>query len=72
MVNKSEAHLVVYFPNVVRTTFGKQLLKERSKITQQFSKFKEQGLKQPCWYGKNRYLLHVQLVFRIHNNAYLF
>ncbi|MEJ9171164.1 ISNCY family transposase, partial [Bacillus thuringiensis] len=29
-------------------------------------------LEQPCWYGQNRYLLHVQLVFLIHNIAYLF
>ncbi|MEI3617293.1 ISNCY family transposase, partial [Bacillus thuringiensis] len=30
------------------------------------------GLEQPRWYGQNRYLLHVHLVFLIHNIAYLF
>ncbi|MBG9496694.1 hypothetical protein ABE47_18390 [Bacillus thuringiensis] len=56
----------------VQTTFGKQLMKERGKIEQQFSHLKDKGLEQPCWYGQNRYLLHVQLVFLIHNIAYLF
>jgi IS5 family transposase len=56
----------------VTTTFGKQLLKERGKIEQQFSNLKDKGLEQPRWYGKNRYLLHIQLVFLIHNIAYLF
>ena len=51
----------------VHTIFGKQLMKERGKIEQQFSKLKE-----PPWYGQNRYPLHVQLVFLIHNIAYLF
>lgn len=56
----------------VTTTFGKQLMKERGKIEQQFSKLKDKGLEQPRWYGQNRYLFHVQLVFLIHNIAYLF
>ena len=56
----------------VQTIFGKQLMKERGKIEQQFSKLKNKGLEQPRWYGQNRYLLHVQLVFLIHNIAYLF
>ncbi|OTW78534.1 ISNCY family transposase, partial [Bacillus thuringiensis serovar cameroun] len=56
----------------VHTIFGKQLMKERGKIEQQFSKLKDKGLEQPRWYGQNRYLLHVQLVFLIHNIAYLF
>ncbi|WP_197473404.1 transposase, partial [Bacillus sp. VT 712] len=56
----------------LQTTFGRQLMKERGKIEQQFSKLKDQGLEQPRWYGQNRYLLHVQLVFLIHNIAYLF
>ncbi|HFJ9465847.1 transposase [Bacillus sp. FSL L8-0199] len=51
---------------------GKQLMKERGKIEQQFSKHKDKGLEPPRWYGQNRYLLHVQLVFLIHNIAYLF
>ncbi|MED2992363.1 ISNCY family transposase, partial [Bacillus tropicus] len=38
----------------------------------QFSNLKGKGLEQPRWYGRNRYLLHVQLVFLIHNIAYLF
>ncbi|MEK4614487.1 transposase [Bacillus sp. FSL K6-0067] len=58
--------------NFVTTTFGKQLLKERGKIEQQFSNLKDKGLEQPRWYEKNRYLLHIQLVFLIHNIAYLF
>ncbi|EJP81926.1 ISNCY-like element ISBth165 family transposase [Bacillus thuringiensis] len=56
----------------VQTLFGKQLMKERGKIEQQFSNLKDKGLEQPRWYGQNRYLLHVQLVFLIHNIAYLF
>ncbi|EKS8373823.1 transposase, partial [Bacillus cereus] len=56
----------------VQTTFGKQLMKEHGKIEQQFSHLKDKGLEQPRWYGQNRYLLHVQLVFLIHNIAYLF
>ncbi|MEC2394916.1 DDE transposase [Bacillus thuringiensis serovar shandongiensis] len=55
-----------------QTVFGKQLMKERGKIEQQFSKLKDKGLEQPRWYGQNRYLLYVQLVFLIHNIAYLF
>ncbi|QWH75490.1 transposase (plasmid) [Bacillus mycoides] len=55
-----------------QTIFGKQLMKERGKIEQQFSKLKDKGLEQPRLYGQNRYLLHVQLVFLIHNIAYLF
>ncbi|MGR5965597.1 transposase [Bacillus cereus] len=55
-----------------QTIFGKQLMKERGKIEQQFSNLKDKGLEQPCWYGQNRYLLHVQLVLLIHNIAYLF
>ncbi|EOP79329.1 hypothetical protein IGM_06308 [Bacillus cereus HuB4-4] len=55
-----------------QTIFGKQLMKERGKIEQQFSKLKDKGLEQPRWYGQNRYLMHVQLVFLIHNIAYLF
>lgn len=46
----------------VHTTFGKRL----------FSKLKDKGLEHPRWYGHNRYLLHVQLVFLIHDIAYLF
>ena len=55
----------------VTTTFGKQLMKERGKLNRSLvnSKIK---LEQPRWYGQNRYLLHVQLVFLIHNIAYLF
>ncbi|KIU73030.1 hypothetical protein C797_20180 [Bacillus thuringiensis Sbt003] len=56
----------------LQTTFGKQLMKERGKIEQQFSHLKDKGLEQPRWYGQNRYLLHVQLVFLIHNIVYLF
>ncbi|OTW90200.1 ISNCY family transposase, partial [Bacillus thuringiensis serovar cameroun] len=56
----------------VTTTFGKQLMKERWKIEQQFSNLKDKGLEQPRWFGQNRYLLHIQLVFLIHNTAYLF
>ncbi|OQR53321.1 transposase [Bacillus sp. CDB3] len=56
----------------IQTIFGKQLMKERGKIEQQFSTLKDKGLEQPCWYGQNRYLLHVQLVFLIHNIACLF
>lgn len=56
----------------VTTTFGKQLMKGRGKIEQQFSKLKDKGLEQPRWYGKNCYFLHVQLIFLIHNIAYLF
>ncbi|MGR5970745.1 transposase [Bacillus paranthracis] len=55
-----------------QTIFGKQLMKERGKIEQQFGNLKDKGLEQPRWYGQNRYLLHVQLVFLIHNIAYLF
>ncbi|MDA2163871.1 transposase [Bacillus cereus group sp. Bc252] len=55
-----------------QTIFGKQLMKERGKIEQQFGNLKDKGLEQPWWYGQNRYLLHVQLVFLIHNIAYLF
>ncbi|MGR5965279.1 transposase [Bacillus cereus] len=55
-----------------QTIFGKQLMKERGKIEQQFSNLKDKGLEQPRWYGQNRYLLHVQLVLLIHNIAYLF
>ncbi|MED3079425.1 ISNCY family transposase, partial [Bacillus wiedmannii] len=54
----------------IQTPLGKQL--ERGKIEQQFSNLKDKGLEQPRWYGKNRYLLHIQLVFLIHNIAYLF
>lgn len=56
----------------IQTIFGKQLMKERGKIEQQFSTLKDKGLEQPRWYGQNRYLLHVQLVFLIHNIACLF
>ncbi|MEB9340161.1 ISNCY family transposase, partial [Bacillus cereus] len=37
-----------------------------------FSKIIDIVLEQPRWYGQNRYLLHVQLVFLIHNIACLF
>ncbi|MEH7735370.1 transposase [Bacillus pumilus] len=68
-IKNSHRRVLLHFVN---TTFGKQLLKERSKIEQQFSKLKDKGLEQPRWYGENRYLLHVQLVLLIHNIAYLF
>ncbi|AMR06314.1 ISNCY family transposase [Bacillus thuringiensis] len=55
-----------------QTIFRKQLMRERGKIEQQFSNLKDKGLEQPRWYGRNRYLLHVQLVFLIHNITYLF
>ena len=55
----------------LQTIFGKQLMKERGKIEQQFSKVKNKGLEQPRWYGQNCYLLLVQLVFLIPNIAYL-
>ena len=55
----------------VQAIFDKQLMKERGKIEQQFSKPKDKGLEQPRWYVQNRYLLHVQLVFLIHNIAYI-
>ncbi|EEM80330.1 Transposase [Bacillus thuringiensis serovar huazhongensis BGSC 4BD1] len=48
------------------------MIKERGKIEQQFSKPKSKGLEQPSWYGQNRYLFHIQLVFLIHNIVYLF
>jgi len=56
----------------IQTILGKQLMKERGNIEQQFSNLKDKGLKQPRWYGQNRYLLHVHLVFMIHNIACLF
>ncbi|MEB8995939.1 transposase, partial [Bacillus cereus] len=63
--NKSTHRRVL--SHFIQTIFGKQLMKERRKIEQQFSKLKDKGLEQPRWYGQNRYLLHVQLVFLIHN-----
>ncbi len=54
----------------IQTIFGKQLMKERGEIEQHFSNLKDKWLEQPRWYGENRYLLHVQLVFLIHNIAY--
>ncbi|MFZ7807486.1 transposase [Bacillus thuringiensis] len=68
-IKSSHRRVLSYFVN---TVFGKQLMKERGKIEQQFSNLKDKGLEQPRWYGQNRYLLHVQLVFLIHNIAYLF
>ena len=68
--NKSTHRRVL--SHFIQTILGKQLMKERGKIEQQFSKLKDKGLEQPRWYGQNRYLLHVQLVFLIHNIAYLF
>ncbi|MED3934723.1 transposase, partial [Priestia megaterium] len=68
--NKSTHRRVL--SHFIQTIFGKQLMKERRKIEQQFSKLKDKGLEQPRWYGQNRYLLHVQLVFLIHNIACLF
>ncbi|MED2638524.1 transposase, partial [Bacillus thuringiensis] len=65
--NKSTHRRVL--SHFIQTIFGKQLMKERRKIEQQFSKLKDKGLEQPRWYGQNRYLLHVQLVFLIHNIA---
>ncbi|KXY82733.1 hypothetical protein AT270_08825 [Bacillus cereus] len=56
----------------IQTIFGKQLMTERGKIEQQFSHLKDKGLEQPRWYGKTSYLLHIQLVFLIHNIAHLF
>lgn len=56
----------------IQTILGKQSMKECGKVEQQFSNLKDKGLEQPRWYGKNRYLLHVQLIFLIHNIAYLF
>ncbi len=47
-------------------------MKEHEKIERQFSELKDRGLKQPRWYGQDRYLLDVQLVLLIHNIAYLF
>ncbi|EOO58574.1 hypothetical protein IKE_06259 [Bacillus cereus VD196] len=47
----------------INTTLGKQLMKERRKIEQQFSKLKDKGLEQPRLYGQNRFLLRVQPVF---------
>ncbi|HDR6278134.1 TPA: transposase, partial [Bacillus cereus] len=67
--NKSTHRRVL--SHFIQTILGKQLMKERGKIEQQFSKLKDKGLEQPRWYGQNRYLLHVQLVFLIHNIAYL-
>ncbi|RGP42358.1 transposase [Bacillus thuringiensis] len=40
-------------------------MKERGEIEQQFSKLKNKRLKQPRWYDRNRYLLHVQLVLQV-------
>ncbi|MEW4149170.1 transposase, partial [Bacillus thuringiensis] len=68
-IKSSHRRVLSHFVN---TVFGKQLMKERGKIEQQFSNLKDKGLEQPRWYGQNRYLLHVQLVFLIHNIAYLF
>ncbi|MED4399664.1 transposase [Priestia megaterium] len=68
--NKSTHRRVL--SHFIQTIFGKQLMKERRKIEQQFSKLKDKGLEQPRWYGQNRYLLHVQLVFLIHNISRLF
>ncbi|MHA2890535.1 transposase [Bacillus cereus] len=68
--NKSTHRRVL--SHFIQTILGKQLMKERGKIEQQFSKLKDKGLEQPRWYGQNRYLFHVQLVFLIHNIAYLF
>ncbi|EJR91175.1 hypothetical protein IKG_05748 [Bacillus cereus VD200] len=58
---KSSRRLVL--SHFVNTPFGKQLMKERRKIEQQFSNLKDTGLEQPRLYGQNRFLLHVQLVF---------
>ena len=62
----------VVLSHFVQTILGKQLMEERRKIEQQFSHLKDKGLEQPRWYGQNGYLLHVHLVFLIHNIAYLF
>ncbi|MEK4684143.1 transposase, partial [Bacillus sp. FSL W7-1294] len=51
----------------IQTILGKQLMKERGKIEKQFSNLKDKRLEQPRWYGRNRYLLHVQFIFLIHN-----
>ncbi|HEF1880273.1 transposase [Bacillus thuringiensis] len=68
--NKSTHRRVL--SHFIQTILGKQLMKERGKIEQQFSKLKDKRLEQPRWYGQNRYLLHVQLIFLIHNIACLF
>lgn len=34
---------------------------------QTFNRLKNGGLEQPRWYGFNRYLLHVQLCFLMHD-----
>ncbi|MGQ7179211.1 hypothetical protein ACUOA5_29190, partial [Escherichia coli] len=38
---------------------GKHLGRPPVQITEQFSNLKDKGLKQPRWYGENRYLLHI-------------
>lgn len=56
-----------------QTSFGKQLMEEAGgEIEQLFSKLKNEGLEQPRCYGQKRYLLHVRLIFLVHNIAYLF
>ena len=72
MANKIKIHIAVPYLILYTRFFGKQLMKERGKIEQQFSKLKDKGLEQPRWYDQNRYPLHVQLVSLIHNIAYLF
>ncbi|MEW4072483.1 hypothetical protein Q0O08_31505, partial [Bacillus thuringiensis] len=59
--NKSTHRRVL--SHFIQTIFGKQLMKERRKIEQQFSKLNDKGLEQPRWYGQNRYLLHVYFSF---------
>ncbi|MBG9829752.1 hypothetical protein BTI679_12200 [Bacillus wiedmannii] len=64
-IKSTHRRVLSYF---AQTIFGKQLTKERGEIQQQFSNLKDKGLKQPRWYGQNRYLLHIQLVFLIQNS----
>ncbi|NMW16684.1 hypothetical protein A6E22_27275 [Bacillus cereus] len=64
-IKSTHRRVLSYF---AQTIFDKQLTKERGKIEQQFSNIKDKELKQPHWYGQNRYQLHVQLVFLIQNS----
>ncbi len=68
-IKGTHRRVLFHFTQII---FGEQLMKECGEIEQQFSKLKDKGLEQPRWYVQNRYLLHAQLIFLIHNITYLF
>jgi hypothetical protein len=58
-------------PQFLKTEFRKWLFRFHDTIEQTFHQLKNDGFKQPRWYGVNRYLLHEQLCILMHDFEFL-